>query len=232
MFNLTSIINLNFQEKKKTFAFFVDFSAAFDMIPRSSLFYKLSCTGLSRKTIQILQKLYHDTTSQIWDGCSLSEFFKVNQGVKQGCLLSPVLFALYLNDLHEHLLGGICIAGTVVKVLLYADDIVLLADTPSVLQEMINSLYAYCSKWVLKINLNKSKIVVFRQGTRISQNLAWSYGNNEIEIVNDYKYLGIILTYNLSFNKHLETKVASSKTAINFTWLSYIHNKKKFFFFK
>lgn len=224
LFNITSIVNLNFLKKMKTYAFFIDFSSAFDMIPRNSLFYKLCCSGLSRKLVMILQGLYSNTTSQVWDGSTISDPFTVSQGVKQGCLLSPVLFSLYLNDLHNHLPGGISVAGTVVKVLLYADDIVLLAESPTILQEMIDVLYSYCSQWSLKVNLDKSKIMVFRECTRISRDISFTYGNNLIEIVNEYKYLGIILKYNLSFKKHLESKLASSKIAINSTWLSYIHN--------
>lgn len=226
LFNLTSIVNLNFKQNRKTYAFFVDFSAAFDMIPRKLLFYKLCCLGLSQKIVRVLQKLYTNTTSKIWDGKTLSSSFTVTQGVKQGCLLSPVLFSLYLNDLHDYLPGGTAVGGTNVKILLYADDIVLLADSPIVLQNMINTLYDYCNQWSLKINLEKSKIMIFRTCTRVSQNTRWKFGNNEIDVVNDYKYLGINLTFNLSFKKHLESKLALSKTAINANWLNYIHDPK------
>ena len=226
LFNLTSIININFSQNKKTYAFFVDFTAAFDMIPRNSLFYKLSSLGLSQKMLSILQLLYSNTKSRIWDGNTLSDFFNVKQGVKQGCLLSPVLFSLYLNDLHDFLPGGITFSGVLIKVLLYADDIVILSDCPLVLQDMINALFEYCNLWCLKINLSKSKIVIFRKCTRISSNLRWTYGIDDIEIVNDYKYLGILLNYKLSFVKHLESKLSASKLAINSSWLSYIHHPK------
>lgn len=226
LFNLTSIVNLGFNQKRKTFAFFVDFSSAFDIIPRNSLFYKLCRLGLSSKIVRILRKLYENTHSRVWDGSSLSDSFKVSQGVRQGCLLSPVLFSLYLNDLPDCLPGGITVAGTVVKVLLYADDIVLLSDSPTDLQNMIDALYIYCVNWGLRINLDKSKIMIFRTGARYSSRLSWKYGNNQIDVVNEYKYLGVIITYNLSFKKHLEAKLASSKIAINATWLGYIHHPK------
>ena len=226
LFNLVSIVNINFNQNKKTFAFFVDFTAAFDMIPRNSLFYKLSMLGMSQKMVSFLQLLYNNTKSCIWDGCSLSSYFDVKQGVKQGCLLSPVLFSLYLNDLHDFLPGGINISGCIIKVLLYADDIVIISDCPHTLQNMINALYNYCNLWCLKLNLNKSKIVVFRKSPRLSSNLKWNFGTENIEIVNDYKYLGILLNYKLSFTKHLEEKLSASKLAINTTWLSYIHHPK------
>ena len=68
--------------------------------------------------------------------------------------------------------------------------------------------------------------MVFRKGTKISKSNRWYYETNEIEIVNEYKYLVIDLTYNLSFTKHLERKLSSAKIALNSTWLYYIHNTK------
>lgn len=226
IFNLTSIVRLNFNIKNKVYAFFVDFSCAFDLIPRNSLLFKLSILGLSSKYIRILSKLYTNTSSQVWDGKNLSNSFNVNQGVKQGCLLSPILFSLYINDLHECLPDGVNISGVTVKVLLYADDLVILSDSPKKLQDMIHSLNLYCGKWSLNINLNKSKIMVFREYPRISSQLEWFYGNQKIEIVNEYKYLGVILTYNLSFLKHLEERLITAKSAINASWQNYMYNPK------
>jgi len=68
--------------------------------------------------------------------------------------------------------------------------------------------------------------MVFRQGARLASNLRWNYGDHEIEVVNKYKYLGVLLQYNLSFNKHLDDKLATSKLAINSTWSSYLYNPK------
>ena len=226
IFNLTSIVKLRSTEKKKTFAFFVDFSCAFDLIPRNSLFYKLSVLRLSSKLIRIISLLYLNTSSQVWNGSSLSDKFSVEYGVKQGCLLSPILFSLYLNDIDEFLPNGVKINNNIIKILLYADDLVILAESADELQFMINKLYDYCSMWSLNINLSKSKVLVFRDCSRLSMNLEWHYGNENIQLVNEYKYLGITLTYNLSFNKHLNEKLEASKMAINANWLKYIHNPK------
>lgn len=226
VFNLANIVHLNKLNGKNTYAFFVDFSCAFDMIPRNSLFYKLSCMGLSSKIIRILQLYYENNTSQVLYGNTFSDPFSVDNGVKQGCILSPILFALYLNDLAEALPGGVNVVDEPIKILLYADDIVILSDSPNILQNMIDKLYTYCNIWSLKVNLAKSKILIFRSGTRISNNLKWNYGEDDIEIVNNYRYLGMDLNFNLSFKKHIENKLTTSKMAISSTWARYINHPK------
>ena len=126
IFNLTSIINLKFHEKKKVFCrFFILYLA---------ILYFLN--------FHYCALLYKNTNSQVWDGnCSVSDPLCVLQGVKQGCLWSPLLFSLYINDLHECLPGGVIVADTLVKVLLYVDDLIILSESELELQTMINSLY-------------------------------------------------------------------------------------------
>ena len=117
---------------------------------------------------------------------------------------SPFLFASYLNDLVSPLLITITIGDITVIVLYYASDIVLLSNFSSNLQTIIDSLHGYSDLWHSKLNLTKSKVLVFRNGTGIPKDIKWMYVANEIEIVNSYKYLGINLCYNLSFSKHLQ----------------------------
>ena len=224
IFNLTNIIEINKSQGKKTFAFFIDFSCAFDTIPHNCLFYKLSCLGLSTKMIRILQATYNNSNCRIFDGTSFSDPFPIEVGVKQGCILSPILFSLFLNDLVDNLPFGITVAGVNVKILLYADDIVVLADSVEDLQKMIDALYSYCTTWSLNLNLEKSKILIFRASNRSPSNINLKYGEQEIEIVNSYKYLGVELTFNLSFKKHLSNKLSTSKMAINSTWSKYINH--------
>ena len=108
--------------------------------------------------------------------------------------------------------GGASFTGTRVKILLYADDLVLLVETPHALQLMINQLENYCKQWDLKINLSKTKTIIF--GNFKVQTL-----NNEvIETVTEFKYLGVTLSSNLNFNKHIKEKCTKAKTAINSMW--------------
>ncbi|WP_443057110.1 reverse transcriptase domain-containing protein, partial [Streptomyces sp. IBSBF 2390] len=81
-----------------------------------------------------------------------------------------------------------------IRLLLYADDIVILADDVNVLQEMIHKLEEYCSKWKMEVNMTKSEIMVFRKGGRPANNERWSFNGQEIRVVKEYCYLGVLLT--------------------------------------
>lgn len=210
IFILTTLIDSRL--KQKAYAFFVDFKTAFDHVQRNLLFYKLGQKGLSHKFLNMIKGLYECTTTCIWNGEELSESFETRYGIKQGCNISPLLFSLFIDYLKDVLQGGIEYAGINVKILLYADDIVLLSKSPSSLQLMINRLENYCENWGLTVNLSKSKIIVFRNGFgRYASNERWKFGGNPIEVVKEYLYLGFLITSNISFEKHLQNKAGEAK---------------------
>lgn len=226
IYSLSAIVHLKFYEKKKVYAFFVDFKAAFDKISRRLLIYKLYEMGVSTKFVNVIEAIYRTTKSVVWTGKELSEEFETRSGVKQGCLLSPLLFALYINDLHDALCGGLHIDGVNIRLLLYADDIVIMADNVRTLQNMIINLERYCIKWNLEVNLSKSEIMVFRNGGKISNQEKWRFNGNEIKIASNFCYLGMTLTPKMVFKKHIEIKNIAAKNSINATWSSFLskHN--------
>lgn len=129
-------------------------------------------------------------------GASLFELFHCPIGVKQGSLLSPFLFSLLISEVVDFVRSqgkhglqllpgydGICS-------LLFADDIVLVASTPSVLQNQINYLGKASKSLDLCVHLEKTQVMVFRKGGHIASAKKWFYDGREIEIVNSNQYLG------------------------------------------
>lgn len=225
IFILNTTAQTFIREKRKLYAFFVDLKAAFDTVDRSALFYKLYNIGLSRKFGNLIEKLYEQTTSAVWDGSQLSNFFETVTGVKQGCNLSPQAFIMFIDDISDYLCGGVRIGGILIKVLMYADDLVLLADTPERLQRMINQLKKYCDEWRLNVNINKSKTMVFRKGGGCyARNEKWFFDGQELETVKSYKYLGINICY-MNMEQHFQEKLSSSKSAISAAWKNCLEDK-------
>ena len=94
-------------------------------------------------------------------GCAgNSEIFDCVVGLRQGESLSPFLFAIFLNDLEEVLrsspMNGVDIDMMKLYVLLFADDTVLISDSPEGLQNGFNSLYDYCEHWSMTVNSEKN----------------------------------------------------------------------------
>jgi len=98
--------------------------------------------------------------------------------------------------------------------LMYADDIIIMAETPEHLQLGLNILEQYYNKWKLKLNKNKTQIIVFRKGGLLPRNLKFYYDNTELEIVSSFMYLGINFTSGGSFSTAQQTLAGQAQKAV------------------
>ena len=215
---LSSIIRNRKSEDKDTFCAFVDFKKAFDWVPRDLLLYKLSTSfHIHGRLFNTLSTIYESSTAQIRLNGTLSDPFNVSSGVKQGDIISPVLFSMYLNDLAtgiKELNCGIEIDAIKLAILLYADDIVLIAPNEVSLQKMIDFVSNWCKKWRMAINADKTQIVHFRSfKTNVTKNI-FRFANIELKIVSHYKYLGVIFDEHLTFNENAATLADSALRAL------------------
>ncbi|KAL7724731.1 hypothetical protein ACLKA6_019800 [Drosophila palustris] len=94
--------------------------------------------------LKIIQSLYTNNETAVWDGNNMSGWFPTNCGVKQGCLLSPLLFALFVDDITAEIPGGVHMGQLHLKVLMYADDMVMFADSPQEMQLMMSYTSILC----------------------------------------------------------------------------------------
>ena len=129
--SLTNIIDTRKRNKESTFCAFIDFRKAFDSIDRSLLWTKLSSMGMSTRMLCAIRSLYSNVSSCVRINGHYTDWFEVVTGLRQGCSLSTVLFNIFINDLAfkiKDLQKGIDIGDQRVSILLYADDIVLIAE--------------------------------------------------------------------------------------------------------
>ncbi len=196
IFSLSTLVQNRLNENKSTFAAFIDMEKAFDWIDRDLLFYKLLSYNITGKFYRAVVSLYCNTMSCVRLNQYITPWFNTVSGVRQGDVLSPTLFAVFINDLStelKRLQVGIPIGDEYISVLLYADDIVLLAENEEALQKMLDALGDWSRNWRLKVNCCKSKIIHFRKKQRPITQCNFTYQNTPIEIVCNYKYLGCIL---------------------------------------
>lgn len=208
--------------KKKLFCTFIDFQKAFDSVWRLGLWSKLLKYCINGKFLTVVKNMYACAKSCVSIAGTESDFFQCYQGLRQGQNLSPLLFSLYLNDLEHYLLSNGSFSLDIFNdslevylkliVLLYADDTVLFATS----QEMMNdSLYLfsnYCDTWQLQINYSKTKVIVF--GDRVNRPRQIEIKGNRIDVVNEFKYLGVIFHKNRKFASMKKHVVEQAKKAL------------------
>ena len=215
--SLTSIIETRKLKRKSPFAIFVDFKKAYDAIDRSKFFADFRQIGITGKMYNALLSLYEDVKCCVKVNGIYTDWFSVRCGLKQGCCLSPILFNLYINDMVNSItsLGiGVNIRDDIVSVLLYADDLVLLAESETDLQILIDLLHEWCIDKKMKINLDKTKIVHFRNTAPPKSNVGLVFGNETIEITNQWTYLGILLSEHLNYNLKAKQVAKSASRAL------------------
>ncbi|MCG8046921.1 MAG: reverse transcriptase family protein [Candidatus Thiodiazotropha taylori] len=198
IFILNSLITHCLNHNERLYCAFIDFTKAFDFVVRDILWFKLLKIGVRGKILDIIKSMYKIVKSRVKHNNLLSQAFTCNLGVRQGECLSPFLFSMYLNDLQEELVSkgvpGVDVGRLNLYLLLYADDIVLFGKTPEDLQNALKILEDYCTRWKLTVNTKKTKIMVFRKGGRLQNNLNFYYKGSQIDIVNKFCYLGVVFT--------------------------------------
>ena len=192
---------------------FVDLRKAFDSIYRNALYFKLNRLGVDAKMLRIIRDMYTNVKACVRGCNSYSEFFECAIGLKQGEVISPLLFSLFLEDLELYLCNdpncGLNLDDITFILMLFADDMVILGKSPSDLQNSLNRLHEYCGTWGLEVNIEKTKIMVFRKRGPLKSDENWSFDNQPLEVVNDFNYLGTVFNFtgNYSRKKHLLVKV-------------------------
>ena len=218
VFVLHGLIKHFINEGKRLYAAFIDFTKAFDYVVRENLWLKLIKVGVRGKILNIIKSMYTSVKSMVkYDNC-LSQEFSCYLGVRQGECLSPFLFSIYLNDIEAEFVHSNCkgVDISVLKIflMLYADDIVIFAEDQACLQEGLDVLFTYCKKWKLKVNVNKTKIMVFRRGGPLRRNVLFVYDGNIIDIVQKFAYLGIVFSTGGSFAVTFDTLAGQARKAI------------------
>ena len=163
--------------------------------------------------------MYGNIKSAVSVNGTTSNCFQCNIGVRQGENLSPLMFSIYLNDLHNFISNSGIVNGVNINqseldnnaltflklfIILYADDTVLMSESANDLQNSLNKYQEYCDTWKLTVNTSKSNILIFSKGRLGNYN--FTYQGQALEIVNEYKYLGILFSKSGSFynaKKHI-----------------------------
>ena len=169
----------------------MDYQKAFNYVNHNILFYKLLKNGITGKFVNLLRSMYHKLGAFIKVNNRIYDYVKDECGTSQGGPLSPNLFRFMLSDLKCYLddKHGIVLEDTIVSHLLWADDLVLMSESPEGLQQQLNGLQKHCSKYQMIVNETKTKVMHF--GKCVDYDFI--FNEKKLEIVQEYKYLGVVI---------------------------------------
>lgn len=222
IFVLAAIISLRMQSAdRKVYAAFVDYKRAFSSVPHENLWKKLFKIGLSSNIIQTISALYQHAKAKVKVDGKHTNPVKVTVGVLEGDPLSALAFILYISDLEDFLrqrqARGISVNHTTdIILLMYADDVVLLADSRIQLQRTLDLLGEYCDENKLTVNTQKTNIVIFKKGRPHSQDV-FRYKSEKLENTNTFIYLGVKFSSSGLFRQvtqHAKMKASIANTSV------------------
>ena len=203
--------------KKKVHLGFLDISKAYDTVNRSILWKKLHSLGIKGDFLATLMSIYKDDSIDCMINGALTRPIFLRRGLRQGCSLSPLLFALYISDvgidIHSSELG-FAVGNTCVTGLLFADDIVLISKSAAGLQRLLTIVKKRFDLLKLTISHDKSQIIS-------PDDAAWDLfdRNHNVEMsllqVSQYKYLGT-WTFGGMYRTGNEKQKLSVKTATKY----------------
>ena len=208
---INSIEDATRSPKGKLYAIFIDYRKAFDLLNRSKIITKVeNYIGEEHYLTVIIREILYKNYITIDDGKTLSNRVTQTNGVLQGDCLSPLLFNIATADIGKILAGY----EEHIDLYAYADDMVIASKDINKLQECITRLSTWAIENELAINKEKTVMMVFRNGGKVSKQEFITLETERINIVSSFKYLGITLqSSGKSYSKHVKEKALAAAKA-------------------
>ncbi|KAJ3013646.1 hypothetical protein NUW54_g1530 [Trametes sanguinea] len=202
-----------------TVGVFIDFKKAYDKVPHGLLWLTLEKAGVQGHMLDMIKAIYAQTRVSVRAGGGRSEAFALWRGLRQGCLLSPLLFIIFISRILEVVdeetvrLAGVSRVGAEIpglnkegaairsiigrlKGLLYADDIVVLLESPRYVNSFLKALDTVCTDIGMELGLNKCGVMIWttdQDERAVFESTSFRTREGEVPKVDEYKYLGIIV---------------------------------------
>ena len=196
---------------------------AFDSVPHATLMAKLQQIGLNDHILTWIGDYLTGREQRVTVSGSTSQYSVVLSGVPQGSVLGPLLFFIYVDDLARIPLSASS------EAVLYADDLLLFRPIHGMedfhyLQHDISAIEGWVSSNYLTFNSAKYKYMIVSRKANPSSPARLSLGNSNLEKVECFKYLGLLLSSNLSFSQHIASICTKARRITGLLYRRFYHN--------
>ena len=193
---------------------FIDYSKAFDTVKHESLIETLKGFDIETRDIALLTNIYWNQRAAVRHEDEISDWMEIQQGVRQGCVASPHLFALYTEMIMRTLdtMDGFKIGGQILNNIRYADDTVLIAESEEQLQQLMNTVVQESERKGLYLNSSKSFTMIFTK-SKIIPPCNITVHNKPLKQVESFMYLGSLLTSDARCEQEIKRRIGIAKSA-------------------
>ena len=215
IFNLRILCEKYLQHQQNLYHVFIDFKKAFDRVWHEALWATMRKYNINASIIRAIENLYDKDQSAVLFNGSTGQWFRTTVGVRQGCLLSPTLFNIFLErimcealDDHE---GSVSIGGRLITNFRFADDIVLNAEEEEEAGILIDRLDRTTTRYKMEIGPDKTKVMTnnpngFQREIKIK--------GQRLEDVENFTYLGAIIS-NEGSKPEILSRIAQTTAALS-----------------
>lgn len=212
LIEFTNYTSLSIESGYQVDVVYTDFSKAFDRVPHKLLIRKLSNVGIHANMLSWIDSYLTGRSQYVLANGQRSNMFKVLSGVPQGSHLGPLLFLLFINDVTSVFKYSKC--------LLYADDLKIFTCIKNFsdainLQHDVDALSDWCIRNCLSLNVNKCKCMTFSRKMN-PINFNYMINGTNLEKATSIRDLGVIFDMKLSFNMHIDSKIAKAYAMLGF----------------
>ena len=206
-----------YDQRKDVILCFIDYEKAFDKVQHSKLVQILRELDIDQRDVQCIEDLYWNQTAAVRIDSETTEAQSIVRGVRQGCVLSPLLFNLYSERIFQEALEGqqlgIKVNGTWINNIRYADDTVLVADNINDLQCLLDKVAVHSKSMGIDVNIRKTKFLIITRKPDEFQNSKLKLNNEDIERVQRFKYLGTWLCEDWSSDVEVKCRIEKARSS-------------------
>jgi hypothetical protein len=216
IFAIRQITEKYIEHNRPCYFNFIDFKQAFDSIWQEGLWQCLRMHGVQEKLIRLIKSIYDKSEAAVRQDRQLTEWFRTTVGVRQGCTLSPDLFNLVLEAVMRLALekqeAGLKLCGRLVNNLRFADDINLMAETTTGLQQITDQVSQQGERLGLVINSGKTKVMAI---DKEEPDIKITVNGNDLEQVKEFVYLGGTITHDGRCEADIKRRIGLTYSVFN-----------------